>query len=540
MDLAFPCAGNLDDGIFDLGLEDGRDEVGGGWNRSGPSEPSPSHSNSQVVLSPDALDLALMTFTLPTEEDGSGVKNSAINDFHCRSPLCGTEIRQFVDQSIQPLRGAAMSSKLCFPDKDAIIPPSINQMFQIGEVLTQKCFSSSSNDSESGCCTAGIINCEGTCSSPSHKERRLWAKEKRGSLYDAFPPKFSGDSDGPPVVRPLTSDTCFIPEHRNGEVLHRPARQPLDRALFDVNAQTRWAGERAGTREAVTSILRKEEEALIKIDRATIALGHAASSNVVSLDSTRKKVSFAQDEARRSASSSPVAGHTDEEGWEKNTDEGAAGKEDQDEDLLARSSELHSSVAGQLRSVDELLKRKSYFYVDTSWSARQLPCPPTAWRGKYISGPASGGDGAGMSIEANHGAGSGAARHRKPTLSKGNAAVKLEGRWVATGSKTPKVGVYSIPGEKVCGKMYVRVIRRRKTHRLSLVHIVAAVPSHVFLNDMGDLLENYNCCFEKSHQPYPIFPALARLYRYYCLPYRPTILPGGARTPALPSHLLIG
>lgn len=497
MDLSFPCVGNLDDGIFhDLGLEDDtRDQVES-------ADSSAADPLQPMVLSPDALDLALMAFDVG-EEDSVGAETDEVGHGKSlsQSPFCDAAISQRVCPGTSPVspakarcparhsnvNGARVSAS--FQEGNAVASVNFDQILQKNQVLR-------------ACPGARPSSSQGLKSSPRRNPVR-WppANEKRegvgaqgtGGISNAFPPRLPDNTPDVGLEVTSTNTTQLAPAaaHRPTEA-QPPSRRLPARALNrpslinSADAQSRWARQRAATRDAavIASSLRKEEEALAEVNRTTAACTAAASDTTcgsttakrvaasgVAPAGEKRKVSFANELAGGLAGEN-AAGDDDRE-CQRRTDtlegagerQGEGGKEgygedtaEHDEDLLARASELHSSVAGQLRSVNELLKRKNYFYIDTSWSAKQLPCPPTAWKGKCLGSDAGGGGTAATAGNEGGGAGVGtessptvAPRHRPAALSSRNVAVRLEGRqWASAGSnKKAKVGVYSIPGEKV-------------------------------------------------------------------------------------------
>lgn len=507
MELSFPCVGNLDDGIFhDLGLEDEtRDQV----------EPADSSADplQSVVLSPDALDLALLAFDV----EGEGRVGADTNDG-------GHGKTSSQSASCSPFCDAAISQQLC-PGASTVSPTKARCTARYSNingandsVSFQKVNATASakfdqvlqkNQASRACGGARPSSSQDDKSSPRRNPIR-WPPAKEGvvaegtgGISNAFPPRLpDNDSDVGPEATSTSTMQLAAATHRSTEA-QSPSRRFPARALNrpsladSANAQSRWARLRAATREAavVASSVRKEEEALAAANRAAAAASTAAASTTaVSSSGTtccstmtgkriaaggaapvgeKRKVSFA-DELAGSLVEENAGGDDDRE-RQRRKDElergsGAAERQGEgrkegegegwaqnDDDLLARASELHSSVAGQLRSVNELLKRKSYFYIDTSWSAKQLPCPPTAWKGKGVGSDAGGGSTATAGGAGRGGVGVGiessptlAPRYRPAASSSKNVAVRLEGRqWVSTGSKKPKVGVFSIPGEKV-------------------------------------------------------------------------------------------
>ena len=428
MELSFPCAGNIDDGVFNIDLEECEGNIGDGqqWRAPPPTCGSgysslldPQQNCQQQVLSPDALDLALMAFdvTASEEDDGGGAVCNAARNVPL-SPFCDAAIHQ---------RDSAVTKRI-LPDEAYNAPPD--------------CTASSA--------LWGATGTNNRCGTPSPGTVPMgWpsAKTHRGEISKAFPPKL------PAVVgydEPSDSGTCLVREHRVGEAWRRfPGHQPVRRLITDVHAQSRWARERAETREAVASSVRKEEKALAVLDRAAI-------ENLNDMNDGVKTGTNCVEKKRAAFVSSPSPGTRDAKRSKDRENEksqnGAPAQGREQDELLARASELHSSVAGQLRGVNELLKRKSYFYIDTSWSARHLPYPPTAWKNPGMGGPTSEGHGEGVGIDTNvtcRITASSADRNQPAALSDANGVLRLDGRWVAAGSKKPKVGFYSIPGEKV-------------------------------------------------------------------------------------------
>lgn len=437
MELSFPCAGNIDDGVFNIDLEEGGGDSGGGrqWRAPPPTCDSgdssllgPQQNCRSQVLSPDALDLALMAFDVTASEEEDGGSGAAVGNtrYSPLSPFCDAAIHQ---------RDSAVT-KRTRPDEAQNTPAD--------------CIGSGA--------LWGATGTNNRCSTPSPGAVPMgWpsAKAHRGGFSKAFPLKLTTaivGHDGP-----SDSGTCLAREHRIGEAWRRfPGHLPARRLITDVHAQSRWARERAQTREAVASSVRKEEKALAVVDRAAAECLNGGTSGVKTTETIfadKKRVAFVDVECGSLSLPSPgtldATRGEDRQNEKSQTGAPAQGKEK--DEVLARASELHSSVAGQLRSVNELLKRKSYFYIDTSWSARQLPYPPTAWKSPGLGGPPNDGHGEGVGVDANATCRitPGADRNQPAAWSDANGVLRLDGRWVAAGSKKPKVGFYSIPGEKV-------------------------------------------------------------------------------------------
>lgn len=500
MDLSFPCVGNLDDGIFhDLGLEDDTlDQVE-------PADSPAADPLQSMVLSPDALDLALMAFDVGDEDSiGAETNEGRHGKSSPQSPFCDAAISRQACGGASPV--SPIKLRCAVAGKTNMKGANVSLSFQKGNApasvncnqVLQK------NQASRASVAARPSNSQGHKSSPrrnpirwppANEKREGMGAEEAGGISNAFPPRLPGND--PDMGREVASTSTTAPAatHRPTEAQptsrRLPARALSRPSLVDpANAQSRWARQRAATRNAavIASSVRKEEEALAEANRTAVASTGAAADTTCGVSSTTKRVASSGvapvGEKRKVSFADKIAGSVavddaagdDHRERQRRTDtlerglggegerqgeggRGGGGKDrvQDDDDLLARASELHSSVAGQLRSVNELLKRKSYFYIDTSWSAKQLPCPPTAWKAKGVGsdtgggGPTaaggSGGGGAGVGTESSSTV---APRHRPATSSSKNVAIRLEGRqWVSTGSNKAKVGVYSIPGEKV-------------------------------------------------------------------------------------------
>ena len=473
MDLSFPCVGNLDDGIFhDLGLEDEevRDQVE-------PADSSAADPLQSMVLSPDALDLALMAFDVGEEDDAGTETNEGEHGKNpSQSPFCDAAISRQVCPDASPVSLTKASRTARHSNvSGAIVSDSFHRVNEGASTKFDQF--SQTNQAARVCPGARPSSSIGHTSSPRRNPMR-WppTNEKREGLgtegaariSNAFPPRLpSNDPDVGPEEALTSSAQSAGNKHRATEAPSRrlPARALNRPSLVDAaKAQARWARQRAATRDAavVASSVRKEEEALAEANRTSAAsdaaCGDASEKRVAAGGAApdgekKRKVSFADELA---GSLEDDAACDDDQEWQRrtNTVGQGVGGEGEDDDLLARASELHSSVAGQLRNVNELLKRKSYFYIDTSWSAKQLPCPPTAWKGKGMGGdagssnPAAAEGGAAAGVEP--GSTTAAPRGRPAAWSSRNVAVRLEGRqWASVGSNKAKVGVHTIPGEKV-------------------------------------------------------------------------------------------
>lgn len=480
MDLSFPCVGGVDDGVFDLGLEDDQHAAGRQRCTTTTSKEALADQRSRsMVLSPDALDLEVMAFaTALNENEGSSSDDSGGDDFNGRAsyPTIGSP---FCDATLPPSPAAHQQSAVSGVSRARGSKKKSSKWTRLENhltLLTSRKLPTTHKGQEN--LAKHSIELYKTSLG-----RRIIASTKnaspRAADLEGWPPgrlkleqacvsasRCTTDSSTDPLTCPSsTSGTRGSDNYRSTES-QRFRRQSLNRSLVDANTRSRWPVERAVSRDVVASSVRKEEEALAEADRA-IACTHprGPASGVVECvkrgREDKRRVSFTVIDAAghdRGSSGAPAAsdGDTDEDEWgQKSAD--AGGAIEGEEDLLARASELHSSVAGQLRSVNELLKRKSYFYIDTSWSAKQLPCPPTAWksRGGRTSDGGGGGDhgGRGLDMVSNEacvdrGTTTYNAGYRPVASSPVNVVVKLKGRWLPAASKR-KVGVFSIPGEKV-------------------------------------------------------------------------------------------
>ena len=507
MDFSFPCVGNLDDGIFhDLGIED---------DRVGAAKSSTDDGVDQLqsmVLSPDALDLALMAFDL--EEEGRGGADTQERGHgetisqSSHSPFCDAAIGHQDRHSVSPVCAAASptTERRATRDTDSKRADTLMAFRHVhstapgvafGQPPAQKPTSfDSGGDRQSSLLPHKSSNRPSpTRWTPAKEKGGGAAIESKRCISKAFPPRLpEDDADRGASI----SKTQATPVQRGVEAQspsRRFAAQSLSRPsqADSAGGKSPWARHRAATCEAavVSFSVRKEEEALAEANHTTQAAGapdtcarHRTAKRAAptGVDSARekRKVSFADEFAGLQVEEDAAEEDGDDDDgdreWQRKTDasdreggrgagarEGGPGEGEgeqergeggaqNDDDLLARASELHSSVAGQLRSVNELLKRKSYFYIDTSWSAKQLPCPPTAWKGKGSGcAAAPGGAGDGSIVIGTESSSSGKPRYRSVALPADarNLSVRVEGRWVSAGSKKPKVGIHSIVGEKV-------------------------------------------------------------------------------------------
>lgn len=443
IDLSFPCVGYLDEGVFDLGLEEDGDDNDDDDGDEDDDDVGDRICSGQdcvpsLALSPDALDLALMDLS----------KSNDANDDNRYSPI---------------VRNAKKALQYAFSDDGTCNHP--------GSPFCDATLPTTTQNKNSPCRSrvhGGLLSTESTTmgSTAANQRRRPgWlhklVSDKKSSPTDnsirRSSPRLAEDGASPPPASfiraqsPSISPTCTGRRHRPQEVrekgeLRRSSPQAfinrqklLNRSLVDTNAVSRWAKETKEAREAVELSMRQEEQAL-----AQLKLKEAdCTSRQNRLNEWRqpgRRVSFvAKLKNRRSSSLDDDGEWEDMPGVEHNEEK---------DDLAARASDLHSSVAGQLRSVNELLKRKSYFYIDTSWRASQLPCPPTSWKGRNLSNNNSGAD-VETESEANSGSTAVSMSWRRSHVgSNVNIDVKLEGKWVSS-AKRRRVGIYSIPGVKV-------------------------------------------------------------------------------------------
>lgn len=441
MGLSFPCVGYLDEGVFDLGLEeDGDDDDDDDDNDDDVGDRIGSEQDCvpSLELSPDALDLALMGLS----------KTRDANDDHRCSPL---------------VRNTKKALQYAFADDGTRRHP--------GSPFCDASLPTMTRNNISPCRSrvhGGLLSTESmtTGSTATNQRRRPgWlhklVSDKNGSPGDKSTqrssPRLAEEGASPRLASFIgtqprsSSPTCTGRRHRPQEVrekgeLRRSSPQPfinreqlLNRPLVDTDALSRWAKETKEAREAVESSMRKEEQALaqLKLKEADCT---CRQNRLNEWRQPGRRVSFAANlESTRSSS----ADNDDE--WD---DVSGVEHDEEKDDLVTRASDIHSSVAGQLRSVNELLKRKSYFYIDTSWRASQLPCPPTAWKGRSRSDNNSVADVETESDSNSGGAGVSMDWRKSHVGSNVNIDIKLGGEWVSS-AKRRRVGIYSIPGVKV-------------------------------------------------------------------------------------------
>lgn len=451
MGLSFPCVGYLDDGIFDLGLEDDDGERDLCCSTNGQDSqgcPPP------MTLSPDALDLALLKFSATTDADNdwgrvavqqqTKAKASQLSfddhehDLPQNSPFCDAKVsaitRRHSSTRSGP-HGGLMSNKRSREERSLELP--------IGSPITLQRRQESVHE------VPGDNDSSARASSSRTSQRLVGSASPPTTLKRAqfftIPSAFAGNRASNKRSS-TTLDKHRPHELRDTSESRRFTRQQLlDRSLVDANAASRWAKLTEETCEAVASSVRKEEQALVAINSTAACIGSGDGSTKEQQKDcikyeTDRRVSFAVNLQGNTGSPAP-----DNYEWE---DTSEVEMDEEEDDLVTRASDLHSSVAGQLRSVNKLLKRKSYFYIDTSWRARQLPCPPTAWKGKKL-GSSSSGEDVGTESDINSvSATTSVGRSRSQIASTVNIDTRLEGQWVSA-IKGRRVAIYSIPGEKV-------------------------------------------------------------------------------------------
>lgn len=478
MDLSFPCVGDVDDGIFDLGLEDDHDAVGRQRCTTTTNKEALADQRSQsMVLSPDALDLEVMAFAAAlNENEGSGSDDSGGGGFNGRTG-CPTIGSPFCDATLPPTAAARQQSAVSGASPGSKKKSSTwNRLENHLTLLTSRKLPTTQRGQENlakrstehaKASLGGRIVASTKNASPRAADLEGWPagglKLEHGSVSAS---RCTTDSSTGSLTCPSsTSSTRGSDNYRRSEP-QRFRRHSLNRSLVDATTRSKWPVERSVFRDVVASSVRKEEEALAEADHVlacTYSRGPArrAVECVKRGSDDKRRVSFTVIDSAghdRGSSGAPAVsgGDTDEDECGENLAD-MGGEMEREDNLLARASELHSSVAGQLRSVNELLKRRSYFYIDTSWSAKQLPCPPTAWksRGGRTGDSGVGGDCGGGGLDmvnsegyADRGAATYNAGYRSAASSPVNVVVKLKGRWLPAASKR-KVGVFSIPGEKV-------------------------------------------------------------------------------------------
>lgn len=451
MDLAYPCFGYLDDGLFDLGLEDNNDNNSStsklchSINEKGKINISSwnNRSDNRVLLpmisSPDTVDLALLGFAGSADEKAEGdtiqpphqsrLIHEGANQYPQKCSFCDVKLSGIKESSLESgldlitkrpsnQRGQeasvnGLTARDVFPDVRA----SVRQPARI-------------NESSPVVVVAPVVQ----------EEQSPRSIGRRNSLV--LPSSHA--SDPALLDRSSTSDGHRSDNRRSASRSFR--RQFMDRSLVDTNAASRWAREKGETSESVATDVRKEEQEIADSGR----LGSTPTNSGQAIIRLHDCGGCSPSKRRVSFTAEVVGAQDidDNDEWDDVSDAGVHGRGGQD--LLARASELHSSVAGQLRSVNELLQRKSYFYIDTSWCAKQLPCPPKAWKGRRVAGGSGSGGGTGSTVEA-HPAGviTSPIRRRPHASSNINVHIRLEGQWVSGGSKRQRVGIHSIPGKKV-------------------------------------------------------------------------------------------
>lgn len=449
MGLSFPCVGYLDDGVFDLGLEADDDERKLCRSTNGPdSHPCPP----PMALSPDALDLALLKLSAATDADNDWgsvavqqqrkVEASQLScddhghDLLQNSPFCDAKVSGINRRSSTRSgpHGGLMGNKQSRAEPSLELPIMSPRTHQQRRESTQEL--SGGNDFSAG-------------TSSSRTSQQLMGSATPSTTFNrahtfTIPPAFAGNHAS--NKRPSTTFEKHRPrELRDSNESRRLVRQQLlDRSLVDANAASRWAKLTEETCEAVTSSVGKEEKALAAVNTPPYSSSGEDSTKERQKDcikyETDRRVSFAVDLEGNAGPSAP-----DNDEWE---DTSEMEMNDEEDDLVARASDLHSSVAGQLRSVNELLKRKSYFYIDTSWRAKQLPCSPTAWKGKQLGSSSNGKDVRTENDVTSGNAATSVGRSPSQIASNVNIDARLEGQWISA-IKRRRVAMYSIPGEKV-------------------------------------------------------------------------------------------
>lgn len=416
MGFSFPCSADLDDGIFDLDFEDG--DHSKNQSKSSQEDPNSEDHLKPMTLSPDALDLVLMESASPKDpnvDEGTKIVHEAwrLQQKDTESENDTSDTRRW-QAKVSPFYDASLSAIT----------------LQDSEVSNGSYIGSTSN--KRGC--PAVVPDVATARHWDHGRDDQYLDTRLSRTHHLIISPGSVPKSSAPLDRPSTSGG-YRPA-QGGSDSRRCMRRPLlERLPVDAKTASRWARERHGIYEAVASSVKKEKRALVGLGHTAVGAdtnGCTTVGSKLTISLTDRHVSFAVGSED----------HSDEGG-----DNSDAATDFEEEDLLARASELHSSVAGQLRSVNELLKRKSYFYIDTSWSARKLPCPPIAWKGRRVRTSSGADPGAGIASNAG-GVAPSAVRRRPCVASNISVDVRLEGRWVSA-AKRQRVGVCSIPGEKV-------------------------------------------------------------------------------------------
>lgn len=461
MDHSFPCVGNLEDGIFDLALDDGCRGTGEESKAGTPTTCTPSviRHPAMEVSSPDTLDLALMTFTAGREKHHSdcGVHNEPYtSSTTLTSPFCDAVLRGREGRRNAPLSGAVFKD----PPKRLRAKRSL-----LVADRSKPCCSSTASSGGGG---SGVRHESTQSPRIDDDEPPLLNFRESSQLHEPErrePPNANFQSLRRTCSTALSPTQPCVAESARGveAVREGGVSSPglsLDHPLSVLdtgNTRTKRAGERHIAHVVEATTAQREEQALEDVDRAAAAcvfkdIKNAANVVTGSRSAVKKgRVSFLLDhrEPRVSKMLPSASGYDDKEGWAPEPDQRAGTSEGADEDdILFKASDLHSAVAGQLRSVNELLKRKCYFYIDTSWNAKQLPCPPAAWTSKGVRDANAVGVGR-CDAERRPEEAISRARRRSLASSDVNLAFYLEGRWAMAGTAKPKVGVFTISGNKV-------------------------------------------------------------------------------------------
>lgn len=110
-DLSFPCSQALDDGVFNLGLDEDEHHRLGREETHGMLSPAGGITSMSVADSrPDALDLALMGFTASASKGRGSVTGAGTTGAYSvsNSPFCDAVIRQSDVWKHRPTNGNAI------------------------------------------------------------------------------------------------------------------------------------------------------------------------------------------------------------------------------------------------------------------------------------------------------------------------------------------------------------------------------------------------------------------------------------------------
>lgn len=444
--------------MFNLGLDEDEHLRLEREETHGMSNPAGGITSMSVADSrPDALDLALMAFTASASKGrgfAMGVDTTRVNP-EANSPFCDAVIRQNDVREHRATNGNVIKNAEERSRVGTILPATNSPLPQQRDAASSLvCNISPSHDLLCGSCSPRATN-ENPGESPTASHEN---KGESTTTTVVVSPQIPGS-------RPLAGD--HIAAKQGGDSSPWGSPPSIQPSFLRSLVETGPGGsihprERFEALEAIALNIEKKRAPSPTVDHAFASYPGPVVNRV---DGSKDQRAPLEDDKTGSGVErcSPFTiGDTDKEELDEKTCE-VGGLENED-DLLAKASELHLSVAVQLRSVKELLKRKSFMYIDTSWSARRLPCPPIAWKGKQSVNPPKIIDAVADEAVRNPFAESTYATTEKQA----NVFVRLEGHWASPVATKLRVSIHSIPGEKVCSwdtdiPHYVQSTRRLRT-----------------------------------------------------------------------------